>query len=169
MAKIAVYPGSFDPVTTGHVDIIRRASNIFEQVNVAVSHNPNKDPLFTMEERIEMLEKAVEDFENVEIEGFTGLLTDYVEAHRGEVIIRGLRAVSDFEYEFQMALTNKKLAPEIETLFMMTNTEYAYLSSSTVKEVASFNGCIEDLVPAHVIGRLMKKLEEEGRLITKED
>jgi pantetheine-phosphate adenylyltransferase len=167
MAKVAVYPGSFDPVTNGHLDIIRRANNIFDTVIVAVFHNPNKNPLFTMDARVEMLEEALADFDNVEVDGFTGLLTQYIEEQRGDVIIRGLRAVSDFESEFQMALMNKKLAPKVETLFMMTNTEYAYLSSSTVKEVASFDGCIEELVPKHVIKRLRKKLEEEDRIVKK--
>ena len=168
MAKIAVYPGSFDPVTSGHLDIIRRANNIFDKVIVAVFNNPNKDPLFTKEERVEMLEEVLEENPEIEVESFTGLLINYIEQHQGEVIIRGLRAVSDFEAEFQMASLNKKLAPEIETLFMMTNTEYAYLSSSVVKEVASFGGCIEDLVPDYIIGELTKKMKEEDMLIKEE-
>ncbi|GAB6098524.1 pantetheine-phosphate adenylyltransferase [Halanaerocella petrolearia] len=168
MAKVAVYPGSFDPVTNGHLDIIERASNIFDEVIVAVFVNPNKNPLFTREERVEILEEAVQNFYNVEVDSFAGLLTQYLKQNDGDVIIRGLRAVSDFESEFQMASMNKKLAPEIETLFMMTNTKYAYLSSSAVKEVASFGGCIEELVPQHVIDQLIKRLKEEGKMV-KED
>ena len=165
MAKVAVYPGSFDPVTSGHLDIIKRANNIFDKVIVSVFNNPNKDHLFTKEERVEMLEEVLKENPEIEVDSFTGLLIDYIEQHHGEVIIRGLRAVSDFESEFQMASLNKKLAPEIETLFMMTSTEYAYLSSSAVKEVASFGGCIEELVPDYIINKLMTKMKEEGELI----
>ncbi|AGB41157.1 pantetheine-phosphate adenylyltransferase [Halobacteroides halobius DSM 5150] len=169
MAKVAVYPGSFDPVTTGHLDIIRRTSNIFDEVIVAVFVNPNKNPLFTREERVEMLEEVLKDFNNVMVDDFAGLLTEYLKEQDGDVIVRGLRAVSDFESEFQMASMNKKLAPEIETLFMMTNTKYAYLSSSAVKEVASFGGCIEELVPEYVIDKLIKRLKKEDKMVTEED
>ncbi|MBM7556430.1 pantetheine-phosphate adenylyltransferase [Halanaerobacter jeridensis] len=169
MAKVAVYPGSFDPVTSGHLDIIKRANNIFDKVIVAVFNNANKEHLFTKEERVEMLEEVLDDKPEIEVDSFTGLLIDYIEQHHGEVIIRGLRAVSDFESEFQMASLNKKLAPEIETLFMMTNTEYAYLSSSAVKEVASFGGCVEELVPDYIIDRLMTKMEEEDKIITESE
>jgi pantetheine-phosphate adenylyltransferase len=165
LSNIAVYAGSFDPVTNGHLDIIERASRTFDKVIVAVFHNPNKSPLFTMEERMEMLAEAVQDFDGVEVDGFEGLLIDYINNQKAGVIIRGLRAVSDFEAEFQMASMNKKLAPDIETLFMMTSTEYAYLSSSSIKEVASFGGCIEGLVPDHVIKRLIKRLKEEDKMI----
>ncbi len=165
MKSIAVYPGSFDPVTNGHLNIIRRASKIFDKVIVAVFHNPNKDPLFTMEERVKMLEDVTQNHEKVEVDGFEGLLTDYVRQKKANVIIRGLRAVSDFEAEFQMASMNKKLADNIETIFMMTSTEYVFLSSSTIKEVASFDGCIEGLVPQIVITRLKKKLKEKGKMI----
>ncbi|MGM0502565.1 MAG: pantetheine-phosphate adenylyltransferase [Bacillota bacterium] len=166
MAKVAVYPGSFDPVTSGHLDIIERANDIFDKVIVAVFNNPNKDHLFSKEERVAMLEEVLKENPEIEVDSFTGLLINYIAQHHGEVIIRGLRAVSDFESEFQMASLNKKLAPEIETLFMMTNTEYAYLSSSAVKEVASFGGCIEELVPDYVIDKLMAKMKEEDQLIT---
>jgi pantetheine-phosphate adenylyltransferase len=165
LSNIAVYAGSFDPVTNGHLDIIERASKTFDKVIVAVFHNPNKNPLFTMEERMEMLAEAVQDFDKVEVDGFEGLLIDYINNQKAGVIIRGLRAVSDFEAEFQMASMNKKLAPEIETLFMMTSTKYAYLSSSSIKEVASFGGCIEGLVPDHVIKRLINRLKEEDKMI----
>ncbi|GAB6139094.1 pantetheine-phosphate adenylyltransferase [Halanaerobaculum tunisiense] len=169
MANVAVYPGSFDPVTNGHLDIIERCNNIFDRVIVAVFFNPNKDPLFTREERVEMLEEILSDFDNVEVDAFAGLLTQYLKQHDGDVIIRGLRAVSDFESEFQMASMNKKLAPELETLFMMTNTEYAYLSSSSVKEVATFGGCVEKLIPEDIIDKLFKRLEEKGQLVEDKD
>ena len=165
MGRVAVYPGSFDPVTSGHLDIIKRASNIFDKVIVAGVNNPNKSHLFSMGQRVEMLKEAVGDYENVVVDSFKGLLTNYVKQSGAEIIVRGLRAVSDFESEFQMASMNKKLAPEIETIFMMTSTEYAYLSSSTVKEVASFGGCIKTLVPENVIPRLMDKLEEKDMLV----
>ncbi|KXS39612.1 MULTISPECIES: pantetheine-phosphate adenylyltransferase [unclassified Candidatus Frackibacter] len=158
MTKIAVYPGSFDPITNGHLDIIERTTKIFDNVIVAVFHNPNKKPLFSMEERVEIITEAVADFENVEVDSFEGLLTDYIKQQKAQVIVRGLRAVSDFETEFQMASMNKKLEPEVETIFMMTNNKYAYLSSSIIKEVSNFGGCIEDLVPEHVISRLKKKI-----------
>jgi len=158
MTKIAVYPGSFDPITNGHLDIIERTTKIFDNVIVAVFHNPNKKPLFSMKERVEIITEAVADFENVEVDSFEGLLTDYIKQQKAQVIVRGLRAVSDFETEFQMASMNKKLEPEVETIFMMTNNKYAYLSSSIIKEVSNFGGCIEDLVPEHVISRLKKKI-----------
>ncbi len=167
MSNTAVYAGSFDPITNGHLDIIERASRIFDKVIVAVFHNPNKNPLFTMEERVEMIEEAVKDYDNVQVDGFQGLLIDYMNKQEAGVIIRGLRAVSDFEVEFQMASMNKKLAAEIETLFMMTSTKYAYLSSSSLKEVASFGGCIEGLVPQHVIPKLIERLTEENKMIKK--
>lgn len=165
MNNIGVYAGSFDPVTNGHVDIIERASRIFDKVIVAVFHNPNKNPLFTMNERVEMLKDAVKKYDNVEVDGFQGLLIDYMNKHKAGVIIRGLRAVSDFEAEFQMASMNKKLNPEIETLFMMTSTKYAYLSSSSIKEVASFSGCIKGLVPDNVIDLLIQRLKEENKMV----
>ncbi len=165
MGRVAVYPGSFDPVTSGHLDIIKRAANIFDKVIVAGVNNPNKSHLFSMDQRVEMLKEAVESYDKVEVDSFKGLLTNYVKESGAEIIVRGLRAVSDFESEFQMASMNKKLAPEIETVFMMTSTEYAYLSSSTIKEVASFGGCIKTLVPEHVIPKLMDKLQEEDMLV----
>ncbi|SJZ30266.1 pantetheine-phosphate adenylyltransferase [Selenihalanaerobacter shriftii] len=158
MTQIAVYPGSFDPITNGHLDIIERTTKIFDNVIVAVFHNPNKKPLFTMEERVEIIEEAVEEFDNVKVDAFEGLLTDYIKHQNAQVIVRGLRAVSDFETEFQMASMNKKLEPDVETIFMMTRNKYAYLSSSIIKEVANFGGCIEDLVPEHVIPKLMDKI-----------
>ena len=158
MTKIAVYPGSFDPITNGHLDIIKRTNSIFENVIVAVFCNPNKTPLFSMEERVEMLEEAVAGFENVEVDAFEGLLTNYARQKGAQVIVRGLRAVSDFETEFQMASMNNKLDSGVETIFMMTNNRYAYLSSSIVKEVAEFGGCVQGLVPDNVVAKLEERL-----------
>lgn len=150
MAK-AVYPGSFDPITNGHLDIIKRGSEIFEEVTVAVAINASKEPLFTIQERIEIIKRVVEHYPNVKVDTFNGLLVKYCKDKDASVIIKGLRAVSDFEYEFQMASINKKLVDDVETLFMMTNTKYSYLSSSLVKEIARLNGCIKDLVPDELV------------------
>jgi len=159
--KIGVYPGSFDPVTNGHLDIIERASKIFDKLIVAVLVNPNKTPVFDIEERVELLKETTEHLPNVEVKAFKGLLIDFMKRENAKVIVKGLRAVSDFEYEFQMALLNKKLEPSIETIFMMTNSKYSYLSSSMVKEVARFGGCIEDLVPEKIAKKVMKKLNKK--------
>ena len=147
MKKNAVYQGSFDPVTNGHLDIIKRASKIFDTLYVAILENSAKTPAFSMDERVELLKKVTADMDNVVIDKFSGLLVDYAQSVDAHVIIKGLRAVSDFEYEFQMALMNRKLNKNIETLFMMTNGKYSYLSSSIVKEVAKHNGSLEGLVP----------------------
>lgn len=154
----AVYPGSFDPVTYGHLDIIERAAAVFEEVNVAVVVNPNKNPLFTLSERVEMLQACTKHLPNVTISQFEGLLVKYVADQGANVIIKGLRAISDFEYEFQMALMNRKQNPKIETLFMMTSSKYSYLSSSMAKEVARLGGCVRDLVPPIVEERMLKAL-----------
>ncbi|WAM30736.1 pantetheine-phosphate adenylyltransferase [Caldicellulosiruptor naganoensis] len=159
--KIGVYPGSFDPVTNGHLDIIERASKIFDKLIVAVLVNPNKTPVFDIEERVELLKETTEHLPNVEVKAFNGLLIDFMKQENAKVIVKGLRAVSDFEYEFQMALLNKKLEPSIETIFMMTNSKYSYLSSSMVKEVARFGGCIEDLVPEKIAKKVMRKLNKK--------
>ncbi len=156
MRKV-VYPGSFDPVTKGHIDIIKRASQVFDEVIVAVFRNSNKNPLFTMEERVNFLNDATQNIENVVIDSFTGLTIDYVQSKDAIAIIRGLRAISDFEGEFQMASLNKQLDGEVETIFFMTDTRYAYLSSSVVKEVAQFGGNIESLVTEVVKEALNKK------------
>jgi pantetheine-phosphate adenylyltransferase len=156
MRKV-VYPGSFDPVTKGHIDIIKRASQVFDEVIVAVFRNPNKKPLFTMEERVSFLNDATRNLENVVIDSFTGLTIDYVRSKEAIAIIRGLRAISDFEGEFQMAALNKQLDEEVETIFFMTDTKYAYLSSSVVKEVAQFGGNIESLVTEMVKEALNRK------------
>jgi len=156
--KIAVYPGSFDPVTNGHIDVIKRAIQLFDQVIVAVIDNANKNVLFSVEERMEMLRAVTRGLSGVVVSHFDGLLVDYVKKKRAKVIIRGLRAVSDFEYEFQMALTNRKLAPDIETVFLMPAESYTYLSSSIVKEVVSLKGNVKGLVPRQIEARLRRKL-----------
>ncbi|NBI29585.1 pantetheine-phosphate adenylyltransferase [Chengkuizengella marina] len=148
--SIAVYPGSFDPVTYGHLDIIHRAAKQFETLVVAVLNNAKKNPLFTVEERKNLLYHATRDLPNVEIDNFHDLLTNYMKSKKAQIIVRGLRAVSDFEYELQMASTNRKLNENVETFFMMTNPQYSYLSSSIVKEVAKYDGAVTDLVPIEV-------------------
>lgn len=157
MIRRAVYPGSFDPVTNGHLDIIKRVANICDELIVAVAQNITKVPLFTLEERLEMLKESVKDINNVFVDCFDGLLVDYLKRVEAKVIVRGLRAVSDFEYEFQQALANKKLYPECETIFLVTDSRYAYLSSSMVKEIAKFGGCVKDLVPEIVAKKLYIK------------
>lgn len=158
--RIAVCPGSFDPVTNGHIDIFERAGKIFDQLIVAVFHNPNKKPLFTMEERVEMLRIATAQIPNVRVDGFSGLLNEYVRRQNTTIIVRGLRALSDFEYEFQRALLIKKIDPGMETVFMMTNTDYSFVSSSGVKELARFGGNIGELVPVAVADKVLRRLSE---------
>lgn len=160
--RTVVYPGSFDPVTNGHLNIIKRAALVFDQVIVAVFLNPQKEPLFSMEERVELLVEATKEFDSVVIDSFTGLTIDYVKSQDAIAIIRGLRAVSDFEGEFQMASMNKQIDEKIETIFFMTDTKYAFLSSSVIKEVAQFNGNIDGLVPDFVKDILLKKLKENN-------
>ena len=155
--KIVVCPGSFDPLTNGHVDIITRASQIFDKVIVAVLHNPNKKPLFTMEEREEMIRVALADLKNVEVDAFSGLLVDYARQSGACAIVRGLRAVSDFEFELMQASVNRKLAPELETVYMMTSNDFSFLSSSVVKEVAAFRGDVSCMVPEIVAAKLSEK------------
>ncbi|MBM7867031.1 pantetheine-phosphate adenylyltransferase [Heliobacterium gestii] len=154
---VAVYPGSFDPITKGHLDIVERAAQIFNEVIVAVAINPNKKPLFTMDERVEMIRMASSHIPNVRVESFSGLLVDFTRKQGAQAIVRGLRAVSDFEVEFQMALMNKRLYPEAETVFMATHTDYAFLSSSMVKEVASFGGEVSDYLPPAVLKKMAEK------------
>lgn len=155
--NIAVYPGSFDPITYGHLDIIARASEIFDRVIVAVSINPGKNPLFSLEERAEMISRECANLKKVTVECFRGLLIEFVREKKASTIIRGLRAISDFEYEFQMALMNKKLYPEAETVFLVASPEFSYLSSSIVKEIASFGGDVSGLVSRHVAVKLQEK------------
>lgn len=154
---IAVCPGSFDPVTYGHLDIIQRGAKVFDKVIVAVLENPSKQPLFTVEERTRLLREVTQDMEDVEVDSFDGLLVDYMRIKSANTIIKGLRAVSDFEYELQMASINRKLNDEVETFFMMTNNKYSYLSSSIVKSVAMHDGSVKDLVPYPVEEALRKK------------
>lgn len=156
--KTAVYPGSFDPVTNGHLDIIKRSAKVFDEVIVGVLVNPQKKGLFDIEERVELIQKAVKDIPNVKVESFSGLLIHFMKNKGAKVIIKGLRAVSDFEYEFQMSLMNSKLDSNIETIFMMTSAKNSYLSSSSVKQVAMFGGCIKDLVPDEIIPDIIKKV-----------
>jgi pantetheine-phosphate adenylyltransferase len=154
---IAVYPGSFDPVTFGHLDIIRRGAKQFDRVIVAVLNNTSKSPLFSVEERKELLREVTRDLPNVEIDSFRDLLVRYLRSKQAKVIIRGIRSVTDFEYELQMASTNRQLDEGIETIFMMTNPKYSYLSSSIVKEIAKFQGPVQDLVPPVVEAALHRK------------
>lgn len=147
---IAVYPGSFDPITLGHLDLIRRSSVLFEKIIVAVLRNPSKHPLFTVAKRIEQIRQCTQHLKNVEIDSFTGLTVDYAKMRQAGVLLRGLRAVSDFEQELQMAHTNKTLWAGVETLFLATATEYSFLSSSMVKEIARFGGPVDHLVPENV-------------------
>ena len=155
--KVAIYPGSFDPITNGHTDVIERAAELFGKVIVAVIRNPEKKPQFSLDERVEMLKQSLDKLENVEVDSFDGLLVDYAKKKNANIIVRGLRAVSDFDYEFQMALTNRKMAPQIETLFFMTDYRYSYLSSSFVKQIAKLGGNINELVPAPVAKKLKKQ------------
>lgn len=156
--RMAIYPGSFDPVTSGHYDIIVRASRLFEELIVAVAPNPAKQPLFTVEERVKILQEVCASLPNVQVESFEGLLVDFAKERGAQVIVKGLRAVSDFDYELQMALTNRRLCPQVETIFMMTSSEYVFLSSSIVKEIARLGGSVQGLVPKAVEPYLYRKL-----------
>jgi pantetheine-phosphate adenylyltransferase len=155
---LAIYPGSFDPVTKGHLDLIERGAEIFDRLIVAVLQNLDKDPLFTVNERLDMLREVTRAWDNVEVDVFSGLLVDYAKARSAKVILRGIRAISDYEYEFQMALMNRKLAPHIETVYMMPAEAYSYLSSRLVREIARLGGPVKDLVPPLVEERLRAKV-----------
>ena len=156
----AIYPGSFDPVTRGHLDIIGRASATFDRLIVAVLKNGQKNPVFSVEERAELLRSETRNLKNVEVDSFDGLLVDYARQRNAKIIIRGLRAVTDFEYELQMSQTNRKLAPEVDTLFFTTSLEYAYLSSSIVKEVAAYGEDISAFVTPRVEAALRQKIQQ---------
>ncbi|WLR53599.1 pantetheine-phosphate adenylyltransferase [Mesobacillus subterraneus] len=161
MARVAVCPGSFDPVTLGHLDIITRAAKVFDELYVVVLNNSSKQPLFSVEERIELIEKVTKSIPNVKVDSFQGLLVDYAESVKADAIIRGLRAVSDFEYEMQITSMNRVLSDKIETFFIMTNNQYSFLSSSIVKEVAKYDGNISELVPPEVEEALLEKFHNE--------
>jgi pantetheine-phosphate adenylyltransferase len=161
--KIAVYPGSFDPVTNGHLDVIRRASKMFDKLIVAVLVNTSKNPVFSPQERVEMLRSVTEDLPNVEIAHFSGLLVDYCKSVGASIIVKGLRAVSDFEYEFQMALTNRQIDENVDTVFLTTTAQHMYLSSSIVREVAMFGGNIEDFVPKQIVQNIKEKYQYESK------
>ena len=156
--KRAVYPGTFDPVTYGHLDVIKRGSKIFDELIVAVGHNPFKKPIFTVEERMDMLSKNTREIQNIRVDYFEGMLTDYMEKMQTNLILRGIRTVSDFEYEFQRALTNRVLKTDIETVFIMTSQEYSFLNSSLIKEAVSLGGDISKFVPSDVEKLLRQKL-----------
>jgi pantetheine-phosphate adenylyltransferase len=157
--RIVIYPGSFDPLTTGHLDVIQRAAKLFDRVIVGVDKNEAKHPLFTLEERKELVKRAVVHLPHVVADVFDGLLVEYAAAHKASAIVRGLRAVSDFEFEFQLALMNRKLDENIETIFMMPKDTYTFLSSRIVKEIAQLGGDVSSFVPAHVQAALRKKLK----------
>jgi len=163
MTTLAVYPGSFDPLTNGHVDIITRGARLFDRIVVAILVNAEKAPLFSMAERVEIAREVFKQHGNVEIDTFEGLLVDYVERRGAQVIVRGLRAISDFEYEFQMALMNQRLNRRIDTVFMMPAEKYTYISSRMIKEVASLGGSVAGLVPELVDERLQGKLRGAAR------
>jgi len=158
MCQRAIYPGTFDPITYGHLDLIRRAQGIFSEVVVAVADNPHKKPLFTLEERLAMVKKATSAFKGIEVGSFSGLVVDYARKQKINVLIRGLRMISDFEYEFQMALTNRKLADDIETIFLMPQESYSYLSSKLLKEAASMGADLSSFVPDFVAKALKEKI-----------
>lgn len=158
----AIYPGSFDPITMGHLDIIQRASRIVDHLYVTVFPNVSKQPLFTVEERVELIRESIGELKNVSVEHYDGLLIEYAKSKNVRVVIKGLRAVSDFLFEFQMALMNKKMYPELDTIFMMSSAEYSYLSSSIVREIALLGGCIKGLVPENVERKLQEKIKQKG-------
>ena len=161
--RAAIYPGSFDPVTFGHIDVIERSSKLVDQLIVGVLNNNTKSPLFSVDERVNMLKEATKGLSNVEIISFSGLLVNFAQSHNIHIIVRGLRAITDFEFELQMAQTNRIINPDIDTIFLTTNLKYAYLCSSNVKEVAMYNGDISKFVPEFVINKVYEKFGIEKR------
>jgi pantetheine-phosphate adenylyltransferase len=161
MCQKAIYPGTFDPVTNGHIDVIRRAVKLFGEVTVAVAHNPQKNPLFSVEERVGFLKKSLKDVEGVAVVSFNGLVVDFARKNKAMIVIRGLRMLSDFEYEFQMALTNRKLADDIETIFLMPSESFSYLASKLLKEAASLGADLSHFLPSFVESALKKKLRQD--------
>lgn len=155
----AIYPGSFDPVTYGHLDIIKRSSRMFDQVIIGVLINKSKKPLFSAEERVNMIAEVTKDLENVSVVAFDGLLVEFARQMNANIVVRGLRAISDFEYELQIAQTNHALEPEVDTVFLTTNVQYSYVSSTTVREIGSFGGDISDFVPAYVKNKVEEKFK----------
>ena len=159
-SRIAIYPGSFDPITNGHLDLIQRGSRLFDRLIVSILRNESKEPLFSVEERIEMLREVAGPYPNVEVDSFDGLLVDYAATHAATVILRGIRAISDYEYELQMALMNRRLRPDIETVFLMSNEAYSFISSRLVKEVFGLGGNISGLVPPSVEARMRGRFSQ---------
>lgn len=157
MKRVAIYPGSFDPVTNGHIDIVQRATQLFDRIIVTILHNPNKKALFSLEERMEMLRESMRDVPGLSFDTFDGLLVDYAKQKGAQAILRGMRAVSDFEYEFQMALMNRKLNREVQTVFLMTGLRWIFTSSTIIKEAARFGGDISDMVPEIVNQKIQAK------------
>ena len=155
--KIAIYPGTFDPITNGHLDIISRAANLFDEVVVGIATSKRKQPYLDLDLRLKLTKEVLKEFSNVKVAPINALLVDFAKAHHATIILRGLRAVSDFDYEFQMALTNRKMAPNIETIFLMTDYKYSYLSSSFVKHIAALGGDVSELVPAPIAKKLKKR------------
>lgn len=160
--KNAIYAGTFDPITSGHLDLVERAAYTFDSLIVAVARDCGKNPLFTLEERVEIVKEACASIKNVTVEPFHGLLVHFAQSKNSQLIIRGLRTVSDFEYEMQMALTNRQLAAEIETIFLMPKQDFSYVSSTNVRQIASLGGCIENFVPLNVVERVNRKLGRES-------
>jgi pantetheine-phosphate adenylyltransferase len=165
MKKIAIYPGTFDPITNGHLDLVERALRIFDEVIIAVAQSQRKQPLFSIKERLNLIRLAVKGFERARVETFNGLLVEYVKKKKGVAILRGLRAVSDFEYELQMAHMNRRLDTNIETVFMMPSEDYSFLTSTIVKEIASFGGDVKDFVPVEVERALIEKFKIVGDIV----
>ncbi len=157
MSKTVLYPGTFDPITNGHTDLVARAARLFDKVIVAVAENPGKSPLFTVRERVEMAQKATQKHGNIEVLGFSGLLVDFARHHNANALLRGIRAVSDFEYEFQLANMNRRLAPELESVFLTPGETYTFISSTLVREVAKYGGAIDDFVHPYVAEKLREK------------
>jgi len=160
---IAIYPGTFDPITNGHLDIIQRASELFDSVIVAIAVNSVKDPLFSEPERLDMIGKVTKHLKNVNADSFKGLLVNYAASKKANVIIRGLRAISDFEYEFQMSLTNRRLNPDVTTIFLMPNEKYSYLNSSLIRELASYDSYVDEFLPGYVLEKLKSKFSNRKK------
>jgi pantetheine-phosphate adenylyltransferase len=165
MKKIAVYPGSFDPITNGHVDIIKRGLGVFDELIVLIAYNPNKKTLFSVEERVGMIQEVIRDFKNIRVDSFDGLLVEYVKVAGANVILRGLRALSDFEYEFQLALINRRLNRDVETVFLMTGYKWFYTSSTIINEAASLGGSVKGLVPEIVNQKLQEKYSSKRGIV----